>query len=52
LNDDDLKQAWTSAGRVFLFVPLHQRKRVDALLPDPKCIVSDHSGKIVYSNRR
>ena len=52
LNDDDLKQAWTSAGRVFLFVPLHQRKRVDALLPDPKYIVSDHSGKIVYSNRR
>jgi hypothetical protein len=52
LNDDDLQRAWNSSDRVFLFVPLHQRKHVDALLPDRKVVVSDRSGKIVYSNRR
>jgi 4-amino-4-deoxy-L-arabinose transferase-like glycosyltransferase len=52
LNDSDLQRAWASNDRIFLFVPLHQRKRVDEVLPGEKYIVSDRSGKIVYSNRR
>jgi 4-amino-4-deoxy-L-arabinose transferase-like glycosyltransferase len=52
LDDEGLQKAWASNDRVFLFVPLYQRKKVDALLPGEKYIASDRSGKIVYSNRR
>jgi hypothetical protein len=50
LDDAGLRQAWDSATRVFLFVPPHEREHVQAAIPGPKCVVSEHSGKIVYSN--
>ena len=34
LSDTDLRQDWAGSGRVFLFVPPHQKARVDGLLPD------------------
>lgn len=51
LDDAELLRAWNSETRVFLFVPPHQKARVDALLPG-KVVVAESSGKIVYSNRR
>ncbi len=52
LKDADLLRLWKSNERVFLFVPRHQRKKVDSLLEgNSKYVVSDRSGKIVYSNR-
>ena len=50
LNDADLRREWSSAGRVFLFVPPHQKARVDGLLPG-KFVVAEVSGKYVYSNQ-
>jgi 4-amino-4-deoxy-L-arabinose transferase-like glycosyltransferase len=50
LSDQDLQQDWSSEGRVFLFVPPHQKARVDALLPR-KFVVAQVSGKYVYSNQ-
>jgi 4-amino-4-deoxy-L-arabinose transferase-like glycosyltransferase len=52
LQNEDLLRAWSAEERVFLFVPLHQRSTVDALLSGSKYIVSERSGKVVYSNRR
>jgi hypothetical protein len=52
IQDEDLLRAWSAEERVFLFVPLHQRSTVDALLSGSKYIVSERSGKVVYSNRR
>jgi hypothetical protein len=50
LSDADLQRAWDNAGRVFLFVPPHQKARVEALLPS-RYVVAEVSGKYVYSNR-
>jgi 4-amino-4-deoxy-L-arabinose transferase-like glycosyltransferase len=50
LGDSDLVGLWNSATRVFLFVPPHEKARVDSLLPQ-KFAVAESSGKIVYSNR-
>jgi 4-amino-4-deoxy-L-arabinose transferase-like glycosyltransferase len=50
LSDADLQKEWASDECVFLFVPPHQRSRVDALLPG-KFVVAEISGKYVYSNR-
>jgi 4-amino-4-deoxy-L-arabinose transferase-like glycosyltransferase len=50
LSDANLLQEWSSNTRVFLFVPPHQKARVDALLPQ-KFIVAEVSGKYVYSNQ-
>ena len=52
INDSDLRQAWNSPTRVFLFVPPHEREHVEKALPFQKFyVVTEHSGKIVYSNR-
>jgi 4-amino-4-deoxy-L-arabinose transferase-like glycosyltransferase len=52
LKDVDLLRLWKSDERVFLFVPRYQKKKVDSLLDgNSKYVVSDRSGKIVYSNR-
>ena len=51
LNDSDLQRDWNSSLRIFLFVPQYERSRVDSLLPDPRFVVGESSGKIVYSNR-
>ncbi len=50
LSDADLQSDWAGSGRVFLFVPPHQKARVDGLLPE-KFVVAEVSGKYVYSNR-
>ena len=50
LSDADLVREWAGAGRVFLFVPPHQKARVDGLLAG-KFVVAEVSGKFVYSNR-
>ena len=50
LSDADLQRDWAGSGRVFLFVPPHQRVRVDGVLPG-KFVVAEVSGKVVYSNR-
>jgi 4-amino-4-deoxy-L-arabinose transferase-like glycosyltransferase len=49
LSDSDLQRDWGGSGRVFLFVPPHQKARVDGLLPE-KFVVAEVSGKYVYSN--
>jgi hypothetical protein len=50
LSDTELQRDWAGGGRVFLFVPPHQKGKVDRLLPG-KFIVAELSGKYVYSNR-
>ncbi len=50
LSDADLQREWIGSGRVFLFVPPHQKATVDGLLPE-KFVVAEVSGKYVYSNR-
>jgi len=50
LSDQDLQHAWNSSDRVFLFVPQHERAKVEALLPGPLHIASEVSGKVIYSN--
>jgi 4-amino-4-deoxy-L-arabinose transferase-like glycosyltransferase len=50
LSDADLQRDWTGNGRIFLFVPPHQKTRVDGLLAS-KFVVAEVSGKYVYSNR-
>lgn len=50
LSDADLQRDWKGNGRVFLFVPPHQKARVDGLLPH-KFLIAQLSGKYVYSNQ-
>jgi 4-amino-4-deoxy-L-arabinose transferase-like glycosyltransferase len=50
LNDQDLQRAWNSPERVFLFVPQHERAKVEALLPAPLHIASEVSGKVIFTN--
>ncbi len=50
LNDQDLLRAWDSPERVFLFVPQHQREKVEALLPGPLHVASELSGKVIFTN--
>jgi hypothetical protein len=50
LSDADLQRQWEGNGRVFLFVPPHEKARVDGLLPE-KFVIAELSGKYVYSNR-
>ncbi len=52
LNDRDLQRAWNSPQRVFLFVPQHQRAKVEALLPAPLHVASEVSGKVIFNNHR
>jgi 4-amino-4-deoxy-L-arabinose transferase-like glycosyltransferase len=49
LSDADLQREWAGSGRVFLFVPPHQKARVDGLLSG-NFVVAEISGKYVYSN--
>jgi 4-amino-4-deoxy-L-arabinose transferase-like glycosyltransferase len=50
LSDADLQRDWAGGGRVFLFVPPHQKARVDGLL-QAKFVIAELSGKYVYSNQ-
>ncbi len=51
LNDTELKQAWYSPHRVFLFVPPQHVMKVEKLLPTERYQLAESSGKVVYSNR-
>ncbi|MGB2606794.1 MAG: glycosyl transferase, partial [Candidatus Sulfotelmatobacter sp.] len=50
LSDADLQRDWSGRERVFLFVPPHQKARVDKLLPE-RFVIAELSGKYVYSNQ-
>jgi hypothetical protein len=50
LNDEELQRAWNSSQRVFIFVPQHERAKVEALLPGPLHIASEVSGKVIFVN--
>ena len=50
LSASDLQRDWASSERVFLFVPPHQKAKVESLLPN-KFVIAEVSGKYVYSNR-
>ncbi len=50
LSDADLQHDWTGTGRIFLFVPPHEKTKVDRLLP-AKFVIAELSGKYVYSNQ-
>ena len=50
LDDAALVKAWNGRARIFLFVPDHERARVEALL-HPARVFMESSGKVVYCNR-
>ncbi len=50
LNDRQLQEAWNSPQRVFLFVPQHERAKVESLLPGPLHVASELSGKVILMN--
>ena len=50
LDDRELRRAWNSEERVFIFVPQHERLKVEALLPGPLHIASEASGKLIFVN--
>lgn len=51
LDDAGLRAAWDSGRRVFLFVPQHERGRVEsALAGRVKFVASERSGKVVWRN--
>ena len=52
LHDAELKAAWDSGARLFLFVPQHERANVEKLIPGRKYVVSEQSGKVIWSNRQ
>jgi len=51
LDDADMARCWNDGGRVFLFVPPDQNARVERMLPQPRYVVAQSSGKRIYSNR-
>jgi 4-amino-4-deoxy-L-arabinose transferase-like glycosyltransferase len=51
LDNQDLLRAWNSPQRIFLFVPQHERAKVEALLPGPLQIASEQSGKVIFTNQ-
>jgi 4-amino-4-deoxy-L-arabinose transferase-like glycosyltransferase len=50
LDDTGLLETWKSSTRVFLFVPPHEKSRVESLLP-VRFVFAENSGKTVYSNQ-
>jgi 4-amino-4-deoxy-L-arabinose transferase-like glycosyltransferase len=51
LHDLDLVGEWGSSTRIFLFVTSCDQAHVEALIPGPKYVIAERSGKTVYSNR-
>jgi 4-amino-4-deoxy-L-arabinose transferase-like glycosyltransferase len=51
LDDADLKRLWPAHDRLFLFVPPDQKAWAEAVIPQPRCIIAQSSGKVIYSNR-
>jgi hypothetical protein len=52
LDDADLARVWNERDRVFLFVPPDENARAERVVPQPRYIVAQSSGKAIYSNRR
>jgi hypothetical protein len=52
LDDGDLVRLWNERDRIFLFVPPDQIARVERVIPQPRYVVAQSSGKVIYSNRR
>ena len=50
LDDHQMVEAWDSPQRVFLFVPQHERAKVESLLPEPLRVASEVSGKVIFTN--
>ncbi len=50
IDDQQLLQVWDSRQRVYLFVPQHERGKVEALLPGPLHVASEVSGKVIFVN--
>jgi 4-amino-4-deoxy-L-arabinose transferase-like glycosyltransferase len=51
LNDAGLIRDWKSSQRVFLFVPPRQIDRAKDILPSPRYLIAESSGKVIYSNQ-
>jgi 4-amino-4-deoxy-L-arabinose transferase-like glycosyltransferase len=51
LTDSDLADRWHQGGRVFLFAPLRNEKKLRSLLGDQMATVARTSADAVYSNR-
>jgi 4-amino-4-deoxy-L-arabinose transferase-like glycosyltransferase len=51
LTDADLLRAWSSPTRVFLFVTIYQKARVESLIQLPRYVIAESSGKTIYSNQ-
>jgi 4-amino-4-deoxy-L-arabinose transferase-like glycosyltransferase len=49
LDDADLVRLWGSGTRLYLFVPQHERAKVESLLPSPR-VFTESSGKMIYIN--
>ncbi|TAM82852.1 MAG: glycosyl transferase [Acidobacteria bacterium] len=50
LDDAKLVRDWSGGHRIFLFVPPRQLDKVNEILPRPRYVVAESSGKVVYSN--
>ncbi len=51
LNNADLVRDWTGKHRVFLFVPPREIDKVNKILPQPRYVIDESSGKVIYSNK-
>jgi 4-amino-4-deoxy-L-arabinose transferase-like glycosyltransferase len=49
LDDADLVRLWSSGTRLYLFVPQHERAKVESLLPSPR-VFTESSGKVIFIN--
>jgi 4-amino-4-deoxy-L-arabinose transferase-like glycosyltransferase len=51
LTHDDLKKSWGTGQRKILFVPLEKRDEVDRLLGNNKVLLTETSGKALFTDR-
>ena len=51
LDDADLARLWNEHDRLFLFVPPDQKAWAEKAIPQPRFIIAQSSGKVIYSNR-
>ena len=51
LDDADLVRDWSGDQRIFLFVPPRQIDKVNKILPQPRYVIDESSGKVIYSNK-
>jgi 4-amino-4-deoxy-L-arabinose transferase-like glycosyltransferase len=51
LDDAELEKDWRDQNRIFLFVPPRQRTQAEQVIPQPRYIIAESSGKVIYSNR-